>query len=173
MNTDDDVRQDSARQIAALEEELLLIGRHTNQVIRDPGGDRLERSAYLLLSRLDADRPMTMRELACSLGLDISTINRQTAALLRQGLVERIPDPDDGVAQRLRPTEEGLRRMHADREVRRRGTADLVGDWALADQEALVWYLRRLNKRIEERQGLTWPRRHDHTDHPPHPAPHG
>ena len=55
------------------------------------------------------------------------TVNRQTAAMPRTGVAERITDPDDGMARKLRTTREG-RRLREEREwpvngLRWQGTA--------------------------------------------------
>lgn len=109
-------------------------------------------------SRLEADRPLTAREVADALQLEISTVTRQVGAMLRAGLVERIPDPDGGLARRLRPTRIGLRRLAADREVYRAGLGKVVEGWSARDRDELNTLLRRLNEGIESLQSGRWPR---------------
>ncbi|MCP9948511.1 MarR family winged helix-turn-helix transcriptional regulator [Actinomadura madurae] len=70
-------------------------------------GGLLERSAYILLSRVRIEGPMSIRQLSEAFDLDPSTLNRQTSAMLRAGLVERIPDPEGGIARKFRITSEG------------------------------------------------------------------
>src|ERR1044072_4235295 len=77
-----------------IERELTLISRH--QLATTAAGV-LERSAYLMLNRIDATGPMTARELAGALQLEISTVTRQVGAMLRDHLVERVPDPAGGL----------------------------------------------------------------------------
>ena len=69
-------------------------------------GALLESSAFRILWRLDEKGPLTQRELADELHLELSTINRQVNSALRQGLVERDPAPGRG-ASPVRPTEAG------------------------------------------------------------------
>jgi DNA-binding MarR family transcriptional regulator len=144
--------------LAGIERELTLLSRH--QVL--PGGARepglLEKSAYLLLTRLEAQQPMSLRELAEAFRLDVSTVNRQVAALLRQGLAERLPDPDGGLARKLRPTAEGARRLREDREHYQRKLHTVVADWPDEDRHAFFEYLLRFNSDIETLQGTPWPR---------------
>ncbi|TQF68788.1 MarR family transcriptional regulator [Rhodococcus spelaei] len=142
-----------------LEREIVLLARHTalvnkNRVV----GQDLDRSAYLLLGRLELSEPMTLKDLADAFGLDVSTVNRQTAALLRQGLAERIADPDGGTARKLRPTAEGLRVLQSDRQRNVDGIDALVAEWDERDRRDLVALLRKLNEEIEQRQGVSWPR---------------
>ncbi|MEU3506033.1 MarR family transcriptional regulator, partial [Streptomyces hundungensis] len=94
----------------------MLLSRHQVLARRERDPERLDRSAYLLLCRIDTQGPMSIGQLADAFGLDTSTVNRQTAALLRCGLAERVMDPDGGMARKLRITDEGGRRLRADRE---------------------------------------------------------
>ncbi|MFJ5927177.1 MarR family winged helix-turn-helix transcriptional regulator [Kitasatospora sp. NPDC092948] len=148
------------KELALIEREMMLLSRH--QVLataRTSGGaDSLDRSAYTLLSRIETEGPLTIGQLAEAFGLDTSTVNRQTAAMLRAGLVDRIPDPDGGVARKLRITEEGLRRLHNDRDWSIQGLARVVDDWTAEDLAGFAETLERFNRDIEKIQGRPWPR---------------
>lgn len=141
--------------LEAISRELTLISRHQ---LASAAQGVLERSAYLMLNRIDATGPMTARELADALQLEISTVTRQVAAMLREDVVERIPDPSGGPARRLRITDTGAARLHADRERYRTGLGQAVSEWP--DDECVELYrlLRALNERIEDLQGTPWPR---------------
>jgi DNA-binding MarR family transcriptional regulator len=141
--------------LAAISRELTLISRH--QLATATTGV-LDRSAYLMLSRIDATGPMTARELADALQLEISTVTRQVAAMLRDEFVERIPDPAGGLARRLRMTETGAARLTEDRERYRAGLAKVISDWPDPERLELYRLLRTLNERIEDLQGTPWPR---------------
>ncbi|MFE0688561.1 MarR family winged helix-turn-helix transcriptional regulator [Streptomyces xiamenensis] len=148
----------SRERFEGLQRELLLLTRYELSSRQRDGGAALERSAHLLLTRLAAQGPMTIAELAQAFALDTSTINRQTAALLREGLARRVPDPDGGMARRLQMTEEGARRL-ADREQRsREGLAAVLAAWDPEDVQALEESLTRFNQSIEARTGRSWPR---------------
>ncbi|WP_309145586.1 MarR family winged helix-turn-helix transcriptional regulator [Streptomyces malaysiensis] len=131
----------------------------------EPGPDpcattpaRLDRSGYLLLSRLDAEGAMSIGQLADALQLDVSTVNRQTGALLRAGLVERIPDPDGGLARKLRITSQGADRMAAERTCRQTGLSRLLESWTPEDVIRLEDVLTRFNREVERQEGRAWPR---------------
>jgi DNA-binding MarR family transcriptional regulator len=146
--------------IAALEFEGMLFRRHLVDV---PGRSRrtgsiLEQSAYLLLSLLDAGGPATISDLSSITGLDASTLNRQTAALLRDGHAERIPDPDGGIARRFRPTTAGRAALEEERKASRAALSKIVDDWDDNDRATLAILLGRLNHAIEARSGRSWPR---------------
>ncbi|RKN37198.1 MarR family winged helix-turn-helix transcriptional regulator [Streptomyces hoynatensis] len=153
-------------ELSDLERELMLVGRHhlcpglescgPGQAAGHEG--RLDRSAHLLLSRIDAEGPMSIGQLAEALGLDTSTVNRQTAALLKAGLVERHLDPEGGLARRLAITQEGLGRLAAERARRRDGLAVLFEDWSREDLRQFAHLLARFNARCERVKGHPWPR---------------
>lgn len=144
-----------------LERELMLLSRHQVMARRERDSQRLDRSAYLLLSRIDAQGPMSIGQLAEAFGLDTSTVNRQTAALLRCGLAERVADPEGGMARKLRITDEGGRRLAADREVNCSCLARVVADWSPEELRELEDVLVRLNRSAEALEGRHWPRAED------------
>ncbi|MGW2547109.1 MarR family winged helix-turn-helix transcriptional regulator [Kitasatospora sp. NPDC001574] len=123
-----------------------------------PQGSRLDRSAYILLSRIGMQGPMSIGELSDAFGLDASTLNRQTAAMTRAGLVERIPDPDGGMARKFRVTEEGHRRLEEDRAAHAQALDLVMADWSTEDVAAFATYLQRFNTDIERLDGRPWPR---------------
>lgn len=141
--------------LGAISRELTLISRHQ---LASAARGVLERSAYLMLNRIDATGPMTARELAEALQLEISTVTRQVAAMLRENVVERIPDPAGGLASRLQITEAGAAHLTADRERYRTGLGKVMSHWPDAECAELYRLLRNLNEHIEELQGTPWPR---------------
>ncbi|MFF0393515.1 MarR family winged helix-turn-helix transcriptional regulator [Kitasatospora sp. NPDC004615] len=148
------------KELALIEREMMLLNRHQVLATTRTSGspDSLDRSAYTLLSRIETEGPLTIGQLAEAFGLDTSTVNRQTAAMLRSGLVDRIPDPDGGMARKLRITEEGLRRLHRDRDWTIRGLAKVVDEWTAEDLAEFAEVLERFNRDIEKIQGRPWPR---------------
>ncbi|WP_327113472.1 MarR family transcriptional regulator [Nocardia sp. NBC_01730] len=141
-----------------VEFEAMLLGRYTINPHYPQETGLLERSAYLLLSRLGMEGPMSIGQLCDAFGLNSSTINRQTTTLLRAGLVERIPDPDGGMARKFRITTKGRRRFDTERATKVTGLDDIMRDWTPEDVAAFAGYLRRFNRDIEHRRGQPWPR---------------
>ena len=142
-----------------VEYETMLLGRHihmTARVSRNVGD--LDRSAYVLLSRLRVEGPMSIGQLSEAFGLDASTLNRQTAAMMRSGLVQRVPDPDGGIARKFRITEEGARRVEEVRAEIVHGLGEVMADWTPQDVAAFSAYLKRFNTDIERLSGRLWPR---------------
>ncbi|HET6860932.1 MAG TPA: MarR family transcriptional regulator [Streptomyces sp.] len=143
-----------------VEYEQMLLSRHG--LLHHRSGRRkdglLERSAYILLSRIRIQGPMSIGELSDAFGLDASTLNRQTAAAMRAGLVERIPDPEGGMARKFRITGEGARMLDEEREGIVDALDRVMADWADEDIAAFASYLRRFNIDIERLGGRPWPR---------------
>ncbi|MFE6776879.1 MarR family winged helix-turn-helix transcriptional regulator [Streptomyces sp. NPDC057702] len=143
-----------------LEREMTLLSRHFVASRGPRIGQSLDRSAYVLLTRLEAGEPLTLKELAHTFHVDVSTINRQVSAMLKNGLVERIPDPEGGLARKFRPTPLGLERLTADRAISRAGTTRLieVTGWPEEKTDQFVQLLIEFNQSIERLEGLTWSR---------------
>jgi len=143
-----------------VEFETMLLGRYMHLLSPKARGavGRLDRSAYILLSRIQAEGPMSIGQLSAAFGLDASTLNRQTAAMLRAGIVERIPDPEGGIARKFAMTEEGERRLAADRAENRQGLAKVLADWTAEEVADFAAQLSRLNRDVERLDGRPWPR---------------
>ena len=143
-----------------IERELLILTRHKEmRAPRGPrGGDPLDQSAYVLLTRLENQGPMSIPDFVEAFGLAASTFTRQTSALLRNGLVERTLDPAGGVARKFRITEEGAKTLDAEREGMVSSLERVMADWSEEDVSAFAGYLRRFNSDIERIGGRHWPR---------------
>jgi DNA-binding MarR family transcriptional regulator len=149
------VADDKANVVAAVEYEMTLLSRYRQ---RELSGMALDRSAYLLLGRLELEHPLSLKELAVAFSLDISTINRQVTALVREGLVEYVLDPDGGAARKVQSTPAGLAGLYDDRRHSRDGVERVVAGWSAADLTHLRDLLTRFNTAIEDLQGIHWPR---------------
>ncbi|WP_241254387.1 MarR family transcriptional regulator [Brevibacillus sp. SYP-B805] len=106
----------------------------------------LDRSAYLLLRQLEMQGPVGVKALADEFRLDISTVSRQTAALEAKGLVQRLPNPEDGRASLFQITDEGMRQLTETRTARKNRYSLLLKDWSDEDRRKLGGLLARLNR---------------------------
>ncbi|MFC8531657.1 MarR family winged helix-turn-helix transcriptional regulator [Nocardia sp. NPDC057227] len=138
--------------------ELTLLSRHYTGATPRRAGHQLERSAFLILTRLELEHALSLRELAEAFRLDISTLNRQVAAMSRQQLVVRVPDPDGGVARKVRASAKGLELLAADRALAHEGLRTVVSEWPEADLAQLGALISRFNRDIEQREENPWPR---------------
>lgn len=146
--------------IAAIEFETLAFARHITTAVGRSRSDEpvLEGSAYTLLSLLIAGGPASIGTLADITGLDASTLNRQTAALLRDGHVERVADPAGGIARVFKLTFAGKMALEIEQSHSRTALSRTLDDWSNAEREELARVLRRLNESIERGYPKPWPR---------------
>jgi len=109
-----------------------------------------------LLVQLTKCGPTRQADLAEASLLDPSTVSRHVGQLVRLGLVERRPDPQDGRAVRLVVTDHG--REIVEETVRRRNQAFVAAlrGWRPEDLRALIDLLARFNDDLETfRQNAT------------------
>ncbi|OZM71414.1 MarR family transcriptional regulator [Amycolatopsis antarctica] len=127
---------------------LRLLTRAKAQVARqDPDG--IERAAYAILGTLICEGPQRTSKLAESLYSEISTVSRQSSALVQHGLVERQADPEDGRACLLAATPEGRRVFEQNRQQRNLWIAGALADWPQEERAALTVLFERFNTAIE------------------------
>lgn len=138
--------------------ELSLLSRHFPAALLRRPGFQLDRSAYLILTRLELDHPLSLRELSEAFQLDVSTINRQVGAMRKQGLVERVPDPDGGIARKIRASAKGLELLAADRKQSRQGIGAVVAEWTEDDIDLFSRLIARFNQSVEDKEANPWPR---------------
>ncbi|MFC1406954.1 MULTISPECIES: MarR family winged helix-turn-helix transcriptional regulator [Streptacidiphilus] len=155
-----------------VEFEQMLLSRHG---LQSPGarfaGRVLDKSAYILLSRIRLQGPMSIGELSEAFDLDASTLNRQTGAAMRAGLVERIADPAGGMARKFRTTPLGEEMLERDRVQNIRSLDAVMADWTDAEIAAFAAQLRRFNAGIERLGGRVWPRPEHRAGAEPAPLP--
>ena len=133
-----------------LEYALTMLGRYTAigpysdaaQANRD---DWLDRSAYLLLSRIEDGDALSVAELADVFDLDAAAVQRQTAVLLRNDLLDRADDP----VRRLRLTPRGRERLYRHRTHKIDELRRVLDSWTPADIEVLVSSIGRLVASID------------------------
>lgn len=140
-----------------IEAELTLLVRRAQKVRLHAGapGELMERAAYAILGVLSDVGPLRSGELAGRFLLDASTVSRQVAGLVRDGLVEREADPEDGRACRLRITPRGSDALSAVRHARRRVVLELLQEWPEEDRAAFATLLERFNAGLDAQLART------------------
>jgi DNA-binding MarR family transcriptional regulator len=104
----------------------------------------LEAQSYFLLSTLARTGPAAPTRLAALIGIDRSGTSRYADRLVRAGLVERRPDPDDRRASLLALSPEGARLAERMNEALAGRLRELTEGWTAAETEALVEGIARL-----------------------------
>lgn len=142
-------RNDSVR---ALEHELGVLVRRVRRVIHERARSvhpELQPAAYLLLAYLAESGPQRASAVAEVFGIDKGAISRQVQHLEGLGLVERTPDPDDGRATLLRPTDDARARLVDLQRHRRKYLDERLSDWSDDDLASLVASLARYNAALD------------------------
>lgn len=130
---------DAARR---LERELNIFGQHLRACPRSRGL-HLDRSAYLVLHLIDWAGPSTLKEIATSLELDQSTVNRQVNRAVDRGLLDVIhceSGPNQIVA-----TTEGRAAFIEDRATKLRDVTAGLAAMTAEDRTALISGMTALN----------------------------
>lgn len=143
-------RDDSLR---GLEREVGILIRRIKRVI----GERaravhpdLQPSSYLMLAWLVDEGPVRASAMVESFAIDKGAISRQLQHLGELGLVDRIPDPEDGRATLVSASEDGVRRLADVVAGRRRLLDERLGEWSAGELEHFVGLLTRYNSALEQ-----------------------
>lgn len=108
------------------------------------GGDGgTEWGSRIVLARVVAEGPRRVTDLAEATGVDASTVSRQVAAMVKEGLLAREADPADGRASLVVATDRGRDVMDEMRGARNREFARLLEGWAADDCATLARLLDR------------------------------
>jgi DNA-binding MarR family transcriptional regulator len=102
-----------------------------------------DRSAFVLIKTLAHQGPLRSSALATAVHSDPSTVSRQVAALVRDGLVERRADQGDGRASVLAVTQAGIDLMQEFRSRMGLSLAQVVKGWAPEDVEHFIQLFER------------------------------
>jgi DNA-binding MarR family transcriptional regulator len=140
-----------AETVRALEHEVGVLIRRVRRAI----GERaravhpdLQPMSYLMLAHLAESGPLRSSALAEIFGVDKGAVSRQVQHLVELDLLDRTPDPADGRATLLSPSEDARRRLREVQKQRRRRLDERLGDWSESDLEALVAALGRYNRTL-------------------------
>jgi DNA-binding MarR family transcriptional regulator len=109
----------------------------------------VDRSTIVLLKTMVLHGPIRSSELAAAVHSDPSTVSRQVAALVRDGLAERRADPEDGRASVLAPTESGLRLLEEQRRRLGFALAKVVRQW---DPEDVTRFLELFERFVADHE---------------------
>ncbi|MPY61183.1 MarR family winged helix-turn-helix transcriptional regulator [Streptomyces spongiae] len=107
-------------------------------------GVPLDRAAVALLRQMADSEPLRPGELANRLGVEASHVTRQVQQLQRSGYVDRIPDPDDRRAQRIKLTKVGQEAVDRVREAGARGMQLALDDWSPEELRQLASLFHRM-----------------------------
>lgn len=75
--------------------------------VADGPAERAERARRKLLSAIGSHEPATLNQIAAAVGRGAPAVSRSVDSLVRAGLIERAPDPDNRRRLALRLTDAG------------------------------------------------------------------
>ncbi|MFI5473450.1 MarR family winged helix-turn-helix transcriptional regulator [Streptomyces cacaoi] len=107
-------------------------------------GVPLDRAAVALLRQVADSEPLRPGELAQRLGVEASHVTRTVQQLQKSGYVTRVPDPDDGRAQRIQLTEAGRAAVGRVRDAGARGMQLALADWSPDELGQLATLFHRM-----------------------------
>ncbi|WP_062645865.1 MarR family winged helix-turn-helix transcriptional regulator [Streptomyces maremycinicus] len=107
-------------------------------------GVPLDRAAVALLRQVADSEPLRPGELAQRLGVEASHVTRTVQQLQKSGYVTRVPDPDDGRAQRIQLTEAGRAAVDRVRDAGARGMQLALADWSPEELGQLATLFHRM-----------------------------
>jgi len=135
--------------LAVVETEMAVLQRSLERLARRSDIHRdLDRASYLLARTLDSAGPISISNLASTLGLDATTVTRQVAVMGRRGLIRRRSDPNDGRVTRIGLSPAGRERMRLVQGARRERMGELLAGWPDGDQRELGRLLGQLNDAV-------------------------
>ncbi|HET8583833.1 MAG TPA: MarR family transcriptional regulator [Jatrophihabitans sp.] len=109
----------------------------------------VEWSAHMLLKILHNEGPMRAGAVAECLRSDPSTVSRQVASLVKDGLLERRSDPDDGRASLLVLTDKADAVLAEHDRIRNEHFAQMLDDWSDTDLHRFAALLQRFTRAHE------------------------
>ncbi|MER5753409.1 MarR family transcriptional regulator [Streptomyces sp. NPDC002088] len=107
-------------------------------------GVPLDRAAVALLRQVADSDPLRPGELAQRLGVEASHVTRTVQQLQKSGYVTRVPDPDDGRAQRIQLTDAGRLAIDRIRDAGVRGMQLALADWTPEELRELATLFHRM-----------------------------
>ncbi len=160
--------QPSADAIADLGDMLArfirTVGRARSQYLAAAKHD-VDWSVQVLIAQLVSEGPVRVGTLADCVQSDASTVSRQVAAMVRDGLVERRADPVDGRASVLVATEKALAIYADHNRVRNEYLARMLRNWSDDDCRQFATLMARFAKDAFRSQFVA-----SAAHHPPAPA---
>jgi DNA-binding MarR family transcriptional regulator len=130
--------------------DLLRTVRRAKARLVAAAGNDVESATQVLLRAVAAEGPMRASALAVSVQSDLSTVSRQTAALVAGGLLERRADPVDGRASLLAVTAAGQTVLAEHAHARAEFFAQVLAGWDTHELDQFTHSLRRFTAAYDQ-----------------------
>jgi DNA-binding MarR family transcriptional regulator len=110
----------------------------------------VEWSAQVILRQIANNGPMRASAIADYLHSDPSTVSRQVSTMVKEGLLERRADPEDGRASILALTSKADAVIAEHEHLRRSHFAEMLSNWTERDLSRFATMLRRFTDDFEK-----------------------
>jgi DNA-binding MarR family transcriptional regulator len=124
--------------------DLIRVGKTWNKTLATRFGSELPPLAFGILRYVFLHAPVRSAAIVASFDLDKATVSRAIKALRDKGLIHASPDPSDGRASILEPTERAQRDFERYRTETRAQYRGLLDEWTEEDLSDLARLLGRL-----------------------------
>ncbi|BBY73528.1 MFS transporter [Mycolicibacterium parafortuitum] len=139
------------RRAQRLENVMTAVGRQSAVALGvSSTPHRLDRGDYVIAAYLGGAPAMTLPDLCAALSSDPRPVEERISALIRDGLVGRVPDPDQAAPPRFSLTSRGRAVFEQQRAANIGGLEAVLSRWDDGDVAALIGYLGRLSDGIDE-----------------------
>ena len=108
------------------------------------------RSIYLLLLKIEKAGPISIKSLADSFQLDISTMSRQTSSLEAKGFIKRVADHKDARVSLLEITPIGREQLNEVKTERQLFYAEFLKEWSDEEKIQFTELLKKFNNTAEK-----------------------
>jgi DNA-binding MarR family transcriptional regulator len=147
-STETDVRPEVTEVADTLVHLMRTFARQRAKVLAAAAHD-VEWSAQMLLKVLASEGPIRASQLAEHAHIDPSTASRQVAALVKDGMIERRADPEDGRACLLVLTDKAGDVLRRHDEIRDEHFATMLSGWGERDLRRFAALLSRFTADYE------------------------
>lgn len=139
------------RRAQQLENVMTTLGRQAAVRLQIPPVPyRLDRGDYVTAVYLGGAHPLTLAELASALDSPVRAVEERLVALIRDGIVSRVPTADPAAPPRFALNQRGRRLFEQQRKMNISGLEAVLARWDDGDVAALVGYLGRLSDGIDQ-----------------------
>jgi DNA-binding MarR family transcriptional regulator len=138
--------------VAAVADNVISLMRTFNRVrtrMLAAAAHDVEWSSHIVLRAVANEGPIRASGLAECIQSDPSTVSRQVAALVKEGLLERRSDPEDGRASLLVVTDRAQEILAEHDEIRLNHFAHMVEGWSARDLRRFAAMLKQFNVDFE------------------------
>ncbi|MHA2890685.1 MarR family winged helix-turn-helix transcriptional regulator [Bacillus cereus] len=139
--------------IEEIEHEVVrLLRRADLKNLLDRETKNMDRSAYLIMRKLEKEGSLPISVMAIFFQVNVSTISRQIQSLKSNGWVTSFSDKNDARVSLVTLTTKGINMLMATKIRRIEVYSDLLSDWTEEDMQTFATLLSKLNISIEQRK---------------------